>query len=80
MRMGDRPSIPGMRTVNSGSSAIAVPMPIRMASLSARSFCTSARASVPVMRHLPLAQPADHAVGGNGKLESRHRADPSSGA
>jgi len=52
--MGCRPSPPSSacRTVSAGSSASTVPMPVRIAPERARSRCTSARASGPVIHWL----------------------------
>ena len=62
MRAGERASSPGSRTVSSGSSASAVPMPTRIASARARISCTCRRAISPVMATWPSPWPADHAV------------------
>ena len=55
MRTGERSSSPGSRTVSSGSSASAVPMPTRMASERARISCTWRRAISPVIGDLARA-------------------------
>ena len=53
MRTGERVSRPGSRTLSSGSSASAVPMPTRIASDRARIKCTCRRAISPVMAICP---------------------------
>ncbi len=48
-RTGESVSMPGNRQVRCGSSDSTVPMPTRIASASARIWCTRARAASPVM-------------------------------
>ena len=66
-------SSPGSRTVSTGSSASAVPMPTRIASASARIRCTCRRAIVAGDRDLARALPADHAVAGKRQFQSHFR-------
>ena len=73
-RTGERSNMPGSRQVRCGSSDSTVPMPTRMASASARIWCTRSRAASPVMptglRPARPALPSDD----DGKLQQHLRA------
>ena len=69
MRTGEFLAMPGKRQVSIGSSASAVPMPIMIASLCARSRWTRSRTASPVMATGLRARRAGFAVGRDRELE-----------
>ena len=74
LRTGERSAMPGSRQVRIGSSASAVPMPVMIASLCARSRCTRSRAGSPGNGDRLAASGPSLAVGRDRELEHDVRA------
>ena len=73
MRSGETPASPGSRTVSSGSSASAVPMPTAIASAWLRSRWTRAVGILPGDPQRTPTRPGDLAVGGERHLHRDRR-------